>query len=44
MENDQLSNEQIDELLVRAKTGDNEAWTELYEQFKAYMACLECSV
>ncbi|SCY29158.1 WYL domain-containing protein [Lachnospiraceae bacterium XBB2008] len=38
MENEnQLSNEQIDELLIQAKGGDNEAWTELYGQFKAYI-------
>ncbi len=34
---DRLSNEQVDELLERAKSGDNEAWTNLYEQFKAYI-------
>lgn len=33
----QTSNEQIDELLTRAKADDNDAWTMLYEQFKSYI-------
>lgn len=32
-----VSKERIDDLLLKAKTGDNDAWTELYEIFKAYI-------
>ncbi len=34
---DRLSSEQIDELLMKAKSGDNDAWTKLYEEFEVFI-------
>ncbi len=34
---EKLSNEQINDLLSRAKSGDNEAWSELVKQYEAYV-------